>query len=94
MGPEAFLEPLGYDPAPGPIYRKALCHTRLVGGVFDKYPYIYIRGNKNFNLCTLFTLQMADHMTDTWSSVLLFQVSEIHHKEQPKIGLLKLMRNF
>ena len=28
---------LGYGPVPGPTLKKALCHTHLVGGTYDKY---------------------------------------------------------
>ena len=28
---------LGYDPVPGPTFKKALCHTRPSGGTFVKY---------------------------------------------------------
>ena len=39
-GSEAFLRMpacLGYGPAPGPILKKVLCHTRPYGGTVDKY---------------------------------------------------------
>ena len=33
----AQLGSLGYGPAPGPTWNKSLCHTRPVGGTYDKY---------------------------------------------------------
>ena len=44
MGPRHFWECracLGYGPMPGPTLKKALCHTLLVSGTYDKYHGFY-----------------------------------------------------
>ena len=46
---------MGYGTVPGPILKKALCRTRPVGGMYDKYQqdlWIVLRSD-SFSLCTV-----------------------------------------
>ena len=38
-GSEAFLD---NSPEPSPTLKKALCHTRPIGGTVDKYRYVFV----------------------------------------------------